>query len=155
MSEAHRESPDARSADGAESATTGAAAVLASWSYSLAAFGLLRMQRYWQLPMQMVQAVSPQQLSEVRLDFETQLLEDYAAQTERLWKISHAASRQLPPEDYEAGILRAQEHAALIIDQAKAQAQRIVDSARAQADEMIASGAKQASSDVRRRAASA
>jgi len=153
MSDGQRQSSGAPDTDDGMRAITGAVGVVANWNYSMAAFLVRRMQRYWQLPMQMAEAVAPQQLTEVRLDFEEQLLADYAAEAERLWRIVHADDRKLPPEDYEASILRAQEHAAMIIEQAKAQAQRIVESARAQADEMIADGAKQASNEVRRRSA--
>jgi len=153
MSNTRSESLGLPAADFAELGLTGAAGVLANWNYSMTAFFARRMQRYWQLPLQLAEVVTPHQFTEVRLDFEARLLADYAEEAERLWRIVHANDRQAPPEDYEAGILRAQEHAAMIIDQAKAQAQRILESARAQADEMIATGAKQASNEVRRRAA--
>ena len=137
----------------AERPLAGGAALLANWNGSLADFYFRRVQKYWHYPAELAELRSLEEVAGSLLEFEAELLADYADQADELLRIVSGERRQahgVPGQHYEARILKAQKDAAAIIDQAKAQAERIVDSARSQADEMIANGAKHASGEVRR-----
>jgi hypothetical protein len=116
--------------------------LLARWNYSLAAFYLRRWQRQWELPLRLAQSASPADLVEVRRAFEEDLVADYSDQAEALNQTCSDRFAPLEPRaDYVGALLKAQEHARQLLDQAKAQADRIIASARARADEIVAEAA--------------
>ena len=116
-------------------------ALLARWNYSLAAFYVRRFQRQMELPLRLLQAVSPADLVELRRTFEADLIADYADQA----SVLHRACADLADAgegdaraDYGAEILKAQQHAAALIEHARAQAERIIARATARAAEIAA-----------------
>ena len=116
-------------------------ALLARWNYSLAAFYVRRFQRQMELPLRLVHAVSPADLVELRRAFEADLIADYADQA----SVLHRACAELAQEGdgdaaagYGAELLKAQQHAAALIEQAKVQAERIVARATARAAQITA-----------------
>ena len=122
----------------AEVALTGAE-LLASWNYCLANFYARRLQKYWKYPFELAGMRSLEEVARSLIRFETELLSDYADQANELQRIAlgkRRRARSAPGQQYEAGLLKAQKDAALIIEQAKAQAERIVSSAKSRAGEM-------------------
>jgi hypothetical protein len=139
---------------GDERSLTGGAALLANWNTSLADFYVRRLQKYWQYPLDLADMRSLEEVAQSLIEFERELLADYADQADELQRIvggerkAHAA----PSQPYEARILKAQKDAALIIDQAKAQAERILASARSQAAEAKPGGGEEVAEAARKSA---
>jgi cell division septum initiation protein DivIVA len=115
-------------------------ALLARWNYSLAAFYVRRLQRQMELPIKLATATSPSQFMELRDAFQADLVADYSDQADALHR---TCSDRGPNEtaDYGGALLKAQEHASSLIEQAKVQAERIIASARARADQIVAEAA--------------
>jgi hypothetical protein len=113
-------------------------ALLARWNYTLTAFYLRRWRRQLELPLRLAGSASPGDFVEARRAFEEDLLADYRDQAVAL---HHACGEALPPDagrGYGAELLKAQDHARQLLDQAKAQADRIIASAQARAEEIVA-----------------
>lgn len=138
----------------AERGLVGGAELLANWNYSLADFYARRLQKYWQYPFGLAEMHSLEEVAYSLIEFETELLADYADQADELKRIANGKRRKAcgaPGQQYEASLLKAQEDAALIIEQAKAQAERIISSAQLRAEQM-ASEKEATPSAVRKRA---
>jgi hypothetical protein len=119
-----------------------AMSLLARWNVSLASFYVRRWQRQMELPVRLARSASPRDLMEAGRAFEQDLVADYRDQVEALQRSCDADEvRRGPHGPYEAELLKAQEHARQLLDQAKAQADRILASARARADEIVAKAA--------------
>ena len=112
-------------------------ALLARWNYSLAAFYVRRFQRQMELPIKLATATSPSQLVELRDAFQAELVADYSDQAHALHRTC-SDGRLNETADYGGALLKAQEHASSLIEQAKVQAERIIASARARADQIVA-----------------
>jgi hypothetical protein len=115
--------------------------LLTRWNYSLVAFYLRRWQRQMELPFHLARSTSPAELVEARRAFEEDLIADYGDQAEALHQTCWETPSPWDPGDYGGVLLKAQEDARLLLDQAKAQADRIIASARARADEIVAKAA--------------
>jgi F0F1-type ATP synthase membrane subunit b/b' len=98
-----------------------------------------------ELPLRLVRVASPAELVEARRAFEEDLRSDYSDQAEALHQTCFDTASLPPAARYGGELLKAQEHARQLLDQAKAQADRIIASARARADEMLAEAARKAS----------
>jgi hypothetical protein len=130
--------------------------LLARWHYSLAAFYFRRWQRQMELPLRLAQSASPADLVEARRAFEEDLVADYADQAEALHQTCHDRLPSPQPEtSYGAELLRAQEDARQLLDQAKAQAERIIAGAHARASEIVAEAAGKGPPGPHRRSANA
>jgi hypothetical protein len=131
-------------------------ALLARWNYSLVAFYVRRFQRQMELPLRLVHAVSPTDLVELRRVFEADLIADYADQAGVLYRacadVADAGEGDAQA-DYGAQLLKAQQHAAALIEQAKAQAERIIARAEARAAEITAEAEAAGGPSPRRSAA--
>jgi hypothetical protein len=138
----------------AERGLVGGAELLANWNYSLVDFYARRLQKYWQYPFALAEMHSVEDVAYSLIEFETELLADYADQADEFRRIAGGKRRKArgaPVQQYEASLLKAQEDAALIIEQAKAQAERIISSAQSRAEQMA--GDKEATpAAVRKRA---
>ncbi len=133
-------------------------ALLADWNSSLAEFYFRRVQLYWLYPLDLVQLGSFDEVARSLKEFEAQLITDYEDQAEELARIVRREPRKLnipAIRDYETSILKAQEDAAAIIDQAKVQAERIIDSARAQVEAAMPRKEQEAAAETPRKSASA
>ncbi len=148
MAKSTRKKPEAdaeRTADAGERPLSGGAVLLADWNASLADFYVRRWQKYWQFPAALAELRSLTGLAESLVEFEKELLADYADQADELQRIArgeHRGTGETPVRQYEALLLKAQSDAAEIIEQAKAQAERIMASAQAGVGQMAARGAE-------------
>jgi len=107
-----------------------AMALLFGWNMELSRFYLRRYQQYCALPTSFLSCLSLEDLRTRQAEFLKQLMDEYRIGSRRLSNIANAdeADGNLNA-DYAATLLKAQEDAAAIIDQAKVQAKRILDSA--------------------------
>jgi vacuolar-type H+-ATPase subunit H len=114
------------------------AAFLLRWNTELIGFYTRRYQQYWQLPLEVLSCRSVDDLHELQEKFRKEILEDYRAEVSRLSSIATEVSDEAEGFDngYASGLLKAQEDAAVIIDQAKKQAERILNTAHDQAAEL-------------------
>ena len=128
--------------------------LLASWHQSLLGFYFGRVQQYWNLPFA-IQPFSPQQeYIELYERFMEKMVADYAEQAEKLVEIANGDLQfSHDPSEYAAHLLKAQEDAGKIIDQAKAQAEHIIAAAEARADQTAAEPEPQAVTPRRRKSA--
>lgn len=93
--------------------------------------------------------------------FYSQMIDDYASQVDKFFKLSTGGHPSLDAEDtlddaahdYEASLLIAQADAAKIIEQAKAQAERIVDGAYARSESASQAPAQNGRASSRRKSA--
>lgn len=115
--------------------TASLAGFLTKWNAEIVRFYSHRYQRYWTLPLQFFSCRSMKDVETLQLDFRRELIEDYQAEAARLSRIADEAPDQTLnlDEAYAAGLLKAQEDAAAIIEQAKVQAEQILASAHDQA----------------------
>ena len=130
----------------AERPLAGAAALLADWNASLTDFYFRRCQKYWLYPLELSDVRSLEDVAQSLVEFETELVADYADQADEFLRIAGSEHRKAPDASvrhYEGQILKAQADAAAIIEQAKAQAEHILDAARARAEELAAESAGQ------------
>ena len=131
-------------------AGTGADAVpsiafLFDWNAEITKFYLSRFQNYGLVPWRLQSCTTPEDFSELQADFQRQLAEDYEGVAGRLSQIAGASEHSAgtrQDSDYAAGLLKAQEDAKAIIEQAKAQAASIVAEARERASEDAAKAEK-------------
>lgn len=126
-----------------EQALSGGAALLADWNASLVDFYVRRWQKYWQYPATLAELRSLTEVADSLVEFEKQLLADYADQADEFQRIvrgEHRGTGETPVRQYEALLLKAQSDAAEIIQQAKSQAERIMASAQASVEQMGALG---------------
>ncbi len=110
-----------------------AVALLFGWNMELSRFYLHRYQQYCALPTSFLSCRSLEDLRTRQAEFLKQLMDEYRIGSQRLSKIANADEVVLNLDtDYAAKLLKAQEDAAAIIDQAKVQAKRILESAERQ-----------------------
>ncbi len=139
------EQPDSAAPAGAEASPL---EMLSAWNLEVGRFYLRRYQQYWKLPTRMQSLLTQNDFKEVQSEFFADLAADYRGQAAKLAEIAGAhgaahgqatapTSAETAEREYAASLLQAQEDAAAIIDQAKAQAEKILASAhkRAQAAE--------------------
>ena len=110
---------------------------LFEWNAGITRFYLHRYQQYWTLPFRVQSCRSPEDIKALQADFVRELFGDYRREAARLSKLSGAAgevSQEDRNAEYAAHLLKAQEDAAAIIDQAKAQADAILASAEARSE---------------------
>lgn len=108
-------------------------AFLFEWNAEITRFYLSRFQKYGLLPWSLQSCRTPDDFSALQAEFQRQLAEDYEEEAARLSRIVGASEHSAgatQDSDYAAGLLKAQEDAAAIIEQAKAQAESIVAEAR-------------------------
>lgn len=110
--------------------------MLARWNMEIMSLYGKRAEEYFLLPIRVMQCASPDDLAEAQGEFSRALLADYRAAAERLARTVGAnAERTAGNGEYAATLLKAQEDARDILDQAKAQARRIVEEAKARSAE--------------------
>jgi len=113
-------------------------AFLFDWNMEITRFYQSRFQKYGLLPWRVQSCRAPDDFGALQAEFQCQLVEDYERVAARLSRIvgasEHSAGATEDP-DYAASLLKAQEDAATIIEQAKAQAESIVAEARERAIE--------------------
>ncbi|MGQ0485899.1 MAG: hypothetical protein ACT4SY_11180 [Hyphomicrobiales bacterium] len=102
--------------------------LLGRWNMEITSLYGKRMQEYFVLPLRVMQCGSPDDLAKAQEQFSETLLTDYRAAAEKLARAIGAKETDRHQE-YAAALLKAQEDARDIIDQAKAQAKRIVEEA--------------------------
>jgi hypothetical protein len=111
--------------------------MLSRWNMEIASLYGKRMQEYCMLPFNLMLRVSPDDLADAQDDFSETLLADYRAAAEKLTDAFGAGTRKTSgneaTEAYAAVLLKAQEDARNMLDQARAQAQRIINDAEARA----------------------
>jgi hypothetical protein len=108
-------------------------ALLFGWNMELSRFYLHRFQQYCALPTSFLSCHSLEDLRAGQAEFLKQLMDEYRIGSQRLSMIANADDATLNLDtNYAAKLLKAQEDAAAIIDQAKVQAKRILDSAERQ-----------------------
>ena len=113
------------------------------WNIEIASLCSRRMQYWSTFPMRLMQCSSSDDLSKAQDEFSQILLTDYRAAAEKLVLAinSSASSGQIESnQEYATTLLKAQEDAGNIIDQARAQAKRIVEEAQSRADETRTKG---------------
>lgn len=102
--------------------------LLARWNMEIMFLYGKRMQEYFVLPARVMQCTSPDELAKAQDQFSETLLTDYRVAAEKLAR-AIGANEASGHQEYAARLLKAQEDARDIIDQAKAQAQRIIEDA--------------------------
>lgn len=102
--------------------------MLARWNMEIASLYGKRMQEYCLLPANLMRCASPDDLARAQEEFSQTLLSDYREAAEKLARAIGAGAAE-SGSGYAAALLRAQEDARDLLDQAKAQAQRIVEEA--------------------------
>jgi hypothetical protein len=138
-----------------ETPAADAFALLARWNLSLTAFYLHRWQRQLEFPGKLLRSTSPDEILETRRTFAADLLADYNEQAESLRQQTRTMpgpGEETTAGDYGARLLKAQQDARTLLDQAKAQAERIIAAARTRAEEIVM--AAEAPRDTARRSAS-
>lgn len=108
-----------------------AAGFLMKWNTELTRFYAERYRQYWLVPWRMMSGRSLDDILKVQNDFRAEMLEAYRAEAANL---SAIASEQRHTGDgfhdgYAEGLLKAQDDAVVIIDQAKKQAEHILSTA--------------------------
>ncbi|MCP5075605.1 MAG: hypothetical protein GY947_20235 [Rhodobacteraceae bacterium] len=106
--------------------------LLSAWNAEISRFYLRRYQQCWKLPLRMQSLLTQNDFRGLQSDFFAELLEDYRNEALELSQIMSTNSERkasASESDYAASLLKAQEDAAAIIDQAKAQAEKILASA--------------------------
>lgn len=110
-------------------------AFLFGWNMELAQFYFRRYQQYWTSPVNFLACRSAEELQAVQAEFLQQLMADYRENTARLSLIASGPTSAADLDiAYETRLLKAQEDAATIIEQAKVQATRILESVQKQVD---------------------
>lgn len=129
---------------------------LGNWNQSLFGFYLGRLQEIWKVPFELHAFSSPEQYIQLHERFLKKMVADYAGQAEKLMEIAHKelqVSQDPAQSEYAAHLLKAQEDAAKIIDQAKAQAEHIVAAAEDRAGEAATKPEQQHKTPRRRKSA--
>ena len=110
-------------------------AFLFGWNMELAQFYFRRYQQYWTSPARFLACQSVEELRAAQAEFLQQLIADYRENAVRLSQIANGSASTADLDTaYEARLLKAQEDAAAIIEQAQAQARRILESVQKQVD---------------------
>ena len=127
-------SKEAPKTSGHKSAGEAAAAswpgMLAQWNAEMAAHYGRRMQEWWLLPVKAMQCTSAEQLKELQGEFADSLMTDYRHAAQKLAQAFGETTANVT-KDYAATLLKAQDDAKTLLDQARAQAEQIVADARA------------------------
>ena len=113
-------------------------AFLYEWNAEITRFYLSRFQKYGLLPWRLQSCRTPDDFSALQTEFQCELAVDYewgAARLSQIVGASEHSAGATQDADYAAGLLKAQEDAAAIIEQAKAQAESIVAEAQDRAME--------------------
>ena len=108
------------------------------WNIEIAGLCGKRMQYWTTFPMRLMQCKSSDDLSNVQTEFSQTLLTDYRAAAEKLVLAINRSpdNRRIDrDQEYASTLLKAQEDARNIIDQARAQAKRIVEEAQSRTGE--------------------
>ena len=106
--------------------------MLGRWNMEITSLYGKRMQEYFLLPLRVMQSTSPDDLAKAQEQFSQTLLTDYRVAAKKLALAIGAdvdTGKAGGHEEYAARLLKAQEDARDIIDQAKAQAKRIIEDA--------------------------
>ncbi len=110
-------------------------AFLFGWNMELAQFYFRRYQQYWTSPVRFLACQSVEELRAAQAEFLQQLMADYRENAVRLSQIANGSNSTTHLDTaYEARLLKAQQDAAAIIEQAQAQARRILESVQRQVD---------------------
>ncbi|MEE4236318.1 MAG: hypothetical protein V2I51_06310 [Anderseniella sp.] len=110
-------------------------AFLFGWNMELAQFYFRRYQQYWTSPVNFLACRSTEELRAAQAEFLQRLMADYRENAVRLSQIANGPMSAADLDTaYEARLLKAQEDAAAIIEQAKLQATRILESVQKQVD---------------------
>jgi hypothetical protein len=121
--------------DAAVSSLTPWLGMLTQWNTDIASFYGRRMQAYAMLPVNLMLCVSPEDVVDAQEDFSRTLMADYRAAAEKLAQATGLEAGKAQGGDatqaYAAALLKAQDDARAILDQARAQAQRIIAEAQA------------------------
>lgn len=118
-----------------------AAGFLMKWNAELTRFYAERYRQYWLAPVRMMSCRSLEDIQELQNDFRNELFDAYRSEAATLSAIvteQRHSSGDGFHEGYAEGLLKAQEDAAVIIEQAKRQAEQIMSTAHetaAQVDE--------------------
>ena len=134
-----RTSEETRAPEGAATANElfQAARLLFGWNTDLMRFYAQRVVRYGELPLRLLACTNASDLQRLQADFLRQLTDEYRGEAARLSRITGeadvAAAEELDAE-YASRLRKAQEDAARIIEEAKAQAARIVAAAQEQVE---------------------
>lgn len=105
---------------------------LTEWNTEITRFYAHRCQQYWTLPLRLQSCRTAGDFKTLQTEFQLELFEDYRGAASKLSKIAGADPGQSDNSletAYAENLLKAQEDAAEIIEQAKDQAERIVASA--------------------------
>jgi hypothetical protein len=109
--------------------------MLNQWNTDIASFYGRRMQAYAMLPVNLMLCVSPGDVADAQEDFSRTLMADYRAAAEKLAQAAGLEAGKTQGGDatqaYAAALLKAQDDARAILEQARAQAQRIIADAEA------------------------
>lgn len=119
--------------------------MLARWNMEITSLYGKRLQEYFLLPLRVMQCTSPDELAKAQDQFSQTLLTDYRAAAEKLTRAIGAkldTSKAARDDEYAASLLKAQEDARDILDQARAQAKRIIEAAEPPSAEPQAAGAR-------------
>ena len=119
--------------------------MLARWNMEITSLYGKRLQEYFLLPLRVMQCTSPDELAKAQDQFSQTLLTDYRAAAEKLTRAIGAkldTSKAARDDEYAASLLKAQEDARDILDQARAQAKRIIEAAESRSAEPHAAGAQ-------------
>jgi acetyl esterase/lipase len=111
--------------------TTATLHMLSRWNFEIASLYGKRMQEYSVLPFSLMLCTSFDDFTDAQQKFSETLVADYRAAAERVANSVHAGKEQAS-EAYASALLKAQEDARNIIDQARAHAKRIIEDAEAE-----------------------
>ena len=113
--------------------------MLGEWNTEIASFYGKRLQECGMFPFNVMTCTSPDDLTDAQEKFSQTLLADYRATAEKLGRAFGTQSRagNEASEAYAAALLKAQDDARNILDQARAHAKRIIDEARASLPEVM------------------
>jgi regulator of protease activity HflC (stomatin/prohibitin superfamily) len=128
--------------------------MLSNWNLSLYGFYFERLQEWWKIPLEVPALRSADDYVELHEQFLDKMVGDYAEQAENLLEIVRSEfqlSRDTEGSDYETRLLKAQQDAARIIDQAKAQAEHIIAEAEARAGQTVVEPETHAATPRKRR----
>jgi hypothetical protein len=123
-------------ADGVHAADTSWLNLLGRWNMEIASLYGKRMQECSVFPFSLMMCTSPDDVTDAQERFSGILLTDYRAAAEKLMRSigthTHLSDGTEADQAYAATLLKAQEDARNILDQARAHAKRIIDDAQAQ-----------------------
>lgn len=106
--------------------------MLGQWNMEIATLYGRRFQEWSTMPLRLLQCRSMDDLLDQREEFSQRLMTDYGAAAAKL--VGAFGSSAEGREQYAATLLKAQQDAARILDQAKAQARQIIEAAEARSE---------------------